>query len=143
MLEDSIYVVAAFSGWLVAQAAKFVLSLKQDGVTLSDLVQSGGMPSSHSSFMASITTVIGLVNGFDSAIFGLSLALTGVIAYDAFGVRRTAGENAAKIAQILDKLEIESINKHYYLTSGHKPVEVAVGLVTGLFCGLAVYAIYV
>ena len=86
-MDGTLYIVAPVAGWLVAQGIKFVLTLRKDGVTLTDAFQSGGMPSSHSAFMVALTTVIGLNEGFDSAIFGLSLAITAIVMYDARELR--------------------------------------------------------
>ena len=51
------------------------------------ILGAGGMPSSHSAVVTSITTLIGKNQGVDSPIFALSLI---VVMYDACGVRRAA-----------------------------------------------------
>ena len=54
------------------------------------ILGAGGMPSSHSAVVTSITTLIGKNQGVDSPIFALSLIVAIVVMYDACGVRRAA-----------------------------------------------------
>ncbi len=54
------------------------------------ILGAGGMPSSHSAVVTSITTLIGKNQGVDSPIFALSLIVALVVMYDACGVRRAA-----------------------------------------------------
>jgi acid phosphatase family membrane protein YuiD len=61
------------------------------------LVETGGMPSSHSALMTGTTATIGWQLGFDDPLFALAAALSFVILYDASGVRRAAGLTAARI----------------------------------------------
>ena len=46
------------------------------------------MPSSHTASVIAVTLMVGTVNGFDSAVFAVSLAFSLVVMYDATGVRR-------------------------------------------------------
>lgn len=55
---------------------------------------SGGMPSSHSAFMTSVTTVIALEEGVGSMLFLLAFAITCVVLHDAVVVRRQVGIHA-------------------------------------------------
>ena len=54
------------------------------------ILGAGGMPSSHSAVVTSITTLIGKNQGVDSPIVALSLIVALVVMYDACGVRRAA-----------------------------------------------------
>lgn len=134
------YLIAPTCGWLVAQAIKFALTLRKDGVRLQDFWASGGMPSSHTGFMAALTTVIGLQEGFYSSIFGLALAITGVIVYDAMGVRRTVGEHTDAIRELQKSDHLRSrviLND----AKGHTPAEVCIGGLVGIIVGIVVYMI--
>lgn len=137
MTENShsyIYVLTPFIGWIVAQGIKFAHSLKSDGFQWSDTLQSGGMPSSHLAFMASITTVVGVGMGFDSAVFALALAVTLIIAYDAMGVRRTTGEQTDALKQIAKKSGTKL--KFTHDARGHTPMEVFAGAAVGVLVGI-------
>ena len=68
-------------------------------LSLNDIFVTGGMPSSHSAFVVSLTTAIYLQEGASTA-FAISLVLALIIIRDAFGVRRTVG----KEGQALQKL---------------------------------------
>lgn len=85
------YIATPLSGWIAAQSIKFIISLRKNGITWSDTIQSGGMPSSHTAFMVSLTTIVGIGQGFLSAIFALSAGVTAIVIYDSLGVRRTTG----------------------------------------------------
>src|SRR4051812_11965035 len=105
------YLIAPTLGWLVAQSLKFAFSLRKNGLQWVDFTASGGMPSSHSAIMMSIATLIGLEQGLTSAMFGLAMAITGIIVYDAIGVRRTVGEHTEAIRELqkADKVQTKVI----------------------------------
>jgi acid phosphatase family membrane protein YuiD len=135
------YIVAPVVGWLVAQAIKFAISLRKDGIRWGDLVQSGGMPSSHSAFMMALTTVIGLSLGISNVAFGISASLTAIIVYDAMGVRRTTGQQTVAI------LELAKSTKHQLKTEitiarGHTPIEAFMGCLVGIIVGFAIYSVW-
>jgi len=104
-------------------------------------MSSGGMPSSHSSFVTAVTTVIGLTEGFDSLIFALGAIVSLIVMYDASGVRRAAGNQAKVINDILASIENSGINLDKKLKEmlGHTPVEVAAGGVLGIVIALLLH----
>jgi len=65
------------------------------------LVETGGMPSSHSALMTGTAACIGWQHGFDGALFALGATLSFVVLYDASGVRRAAGLTAARVNQLV------------------------------------------
>ena len=60
------------------------------------------MPSSHSAIVTGLATLIGKYEGVDSPIFAVSLILALVVMYDACGVRRAAGKQAALLNKIIE-----------------------------------------
>jgi len=72
---------------------------KKDHVSLA--LWSGGMPSAHSSFVASLTTAIAIKHWINSDLFALALVLTVVVIYDAINVRYEAWLHAEKINEKL------------------------------------------
>ena len=134
-MNEYIYLIAPFSGWVVAQTIKFVLTLRKDGIRLSDAVQSGGMPSSHAAFMAALTTVIGLELGATDPIFGLAVAATAIVLYDAAGVRQTTGQQTQAIKE-LAKGQSNKLKSSIQDARGHTIVEVAAGVLVGVVTGL-------
>src|SRR3712207_3725402 len=61
---------------------------------LARIFTSGGMPSSHSSFVTCMSTMVGIKHGFDSSIFAISAIVSCIIMYDASGVRQAVGKHA-------------------------------------------------
>ena len=134
-MSDYLFIIAPLSGWVVAQTLKVILELRKDGVQLRDAWASGGMPSSHSAGIVSLTTAIGIEQGSKSAIFGLALTITAVILYDSVGVRRTTGENAIAITELESKLHTKAKQK-IHIARGHTPQQVAGGVFLGLAIGV-------
>lgn len=61
------------------------------------LVETGGMPSSHSALITGTSAGIGWSHGFQDPLFALAACLCFVILYDASGVRRAAGLTASRV----------------------------------------------
>jgi acid phosphatase family membrane protein YuiD len=141
--------IAAMLGWMVAQIVKlpigFLRTKKWDWALL---INAGGMPSSHSSLMTAVTTAIGLNQGWNSPLFILSLSITGIVIYDATGVRRQAGFHAERINQILRTVvtehRIEEPERVELLEIiGHSPAEAAAGALLGIVIAFVVWLIMV
>ena len=135
-LSTYIYILAAITGWLTAQAIKFAISLHQDGISWGDLLSSGGMPSTHASFVSSVAITIGINEGFDSSVFGVAVVLLGVVIYDAIGIRRVTGENTKALNKILKHMKIRKYETALHLALGHTPYQAGVGVIVGVCCGL-------
>lgn len=130
--------------WFIAQLIKIIIDLiRTKSVDLKLLTSSGGMPSSHSSFVTSMATSIGLTQGFDSPMFAISFAFCMVVMYDAAGVRRAAGKQAAAINDIADIMENYGFKMDENLKEllGHTPVQVAAGAVLGISLAVLMYSI--
>ncbi|MBQ6554906.1 MAG: divergent PAP2 family protein [Firmicutes bacterium] len=126
--------------WFVAQVIKIILDLiRTKSLDWRLITSSGGMPSSHSSFVTSLATSIGLTQGFDSPMFAITFVLCMVVMYDAAGVRRAAGKQAAAINDIADILENYGFRMDENLKEllGHTPVEVAAGALLGIGLSIA------
>ena len=93
---------AGIIGWLSAQVIKVILTLfSEKRLDLTRLYGSGGMPSSHTSFVMALTFSIGKIHGFNIPSFAVSLAFSFVVMYDAAGVRRAAGKQAAVLNKLI------------------------------------------
>ena len=116
---------------LLAQFLKIVFNFFSTGdIRFGIMFETGGMPSSHSALITGATSGIGYELGFDSAIFALSVAISLIVMYDASGVRKSAGIQAAEINKLIKKLDHESkvLLKE---NLGHTKIEVLVGSVLG------------
>lgn len=135
----SVYLYSIIWAWLVANLVKYLLkSLRQNNFKLSRRIfDSGDMPSAHTATVASITTVIGLIDGFGSSIFGLSVIFLAIVMHDAVRVRRSTGEQGIAINKLIESQKVEI--KLPYFSKGHTPIEVAMGLVLGVAIGVIVF----
>jgi acid phosphatase family membrane protein YuiD len=135
------YLIAPFLGWVVAQSIKFAVRLNKDGIQWGDTIQSGGMPSSHSACMVALTTVIGVHQGFSSALFALSAGITGIILYDAMGVRRSAGQLTEAVKELSKKTSTK-LSTELTNSKGHDPIEVFAGFLVGIVIGVLTTVIF-
>ncbi len=127
---------AAALAWAVAQALKVMLTLAiSRRFDKSRVLGSGGMPSSHSAMACAMLMTIGFREGFSSSIFALAFCFSGVVMYDAAGVRRSTGKNAAVINQLMDMLSGNGYTfdeKRLKELVGHTPIQVLAGILLGI-----------
>ena len=94
---------AAIISWALAQGFKTIRPIVTERkFDASRLTGTGGMPSSHSSLVMALTTSVGKYNGFDSALFAISLIFSFVVMYDSAGIRRAAGKQAEIINYMIE-----------------------------------------
>lgn len=139
-LHNSIFFISVLS-WFIAQVLKVIINYAhKKKIDLKLLLSSGGMPSSHSSFVCSTATSIGLIDGFYSNIFALALVMSLIVMYDAAGVRRAAGKQAAVINIIVENIENQGIKIDQRLKEllGHSPIEVISGALLGIFISMTI-----
>lgn len=126
----------AILAWFVAQVLKVIIVLIHDKkLDFYRLIGSGGMPSSHSAFVVSLATGVGIKDGIDSTVFAIAFVLAFVVMYDAAGVRRAAGEQAKILNQIVEKWEtddLETKGEKLKELLGHTPLEVFGGTLLGI-----------
>ena len=107
--------------------------------------QTGGMPSSHSAGVSTLTTYIALQRGLPTFDFALSLIYGLIVMYDAQGVRRQTGELTLKVNSLNDL--VEKIHKEESVEFkqsapklkemlGHQPEEVVGGAIMGVLIGI-------
>lgn len=133
MIEQYVYLVAAAAAWFTAQLLKYVFGSLKNGrwFDSSVVLHSGNMPSVHTATVVSLAAIIGIVDGFNSALFALAFLFAAVVAYDAMGVRRSSGEQGQVIKQAIKDKSIKA--KIPYVALGHTKLEVAAGAIIGLF----------
>lgn len=133
------YLVPPLAAWLIAQIFKVLLtSFRQRRLNLRVLAETGGMPSSHSAIVMGLTSAVGRINGVASDIFAVALILSLVVMYDAAGVRRAAGRQAAVLNRLVEDLvHMRGIQEDRLRELlGHTPIEVLVGAAIGVLVGL-------
>ena len=96
------------------------------------LIETGGMPSSHSALVTGTAAGIGLQLGFNDPVFALASTIAFIVMYDASGIRRSAGLTAAKVNQISKNNSNELSSDNTLKESlGHTKIEVLVGSFLG------------
>lgn len=105
------------------------------------LVGTGGMPSSHAASASALATSVGIAAGWGSPLFAVAAYFALVVLYDATGIRRAAGRQAA----ILNRM-IEELKEHHTIEGerliellGHTRLEVLAGTAYGIVLALALY----
>jgi acid phosphatase family membrane protein YuiD len=133
------FLLAPIVAWSICQVAKVTLvSIRQRRLNLRALADTGGMPSSHSAIVMGLTAAIGKYSGVASAPFAIALIFSFVVMYDAAGLRRAAGRQAAVLNRLVeDLMHMRGVQEPVLRELlGHTPVEVLVGAVIGVAVGL-------
>ena len=137
-IQNNSVLVAAVLAWAIAQLLKIISwALVSRELNFRRLVEPGGMPSSHSAFVTSLATGIGLYEGFDSTLFALATVFALIVMYDASGVRRAAGKQARVLNAIIEDLNRRELHpERLRELLGHTPIEVLVGALLGIVIAL-------
>ena len=136
ILGNNILDVVAVA-WFTAQFLKVILGLITDRkFYYNRFWETGGLPSSHSATVVSLSTAMAIVHGISSSQFAISIVLAVIVIHDAVGIRRAAGKQAGvlnRMGILLNKIYNEGYN-HEEMKEllGHKPVEVLAGAILGI-----------
>ncbi|MEM1483840.1 divergent PAP2 family protein [Oscillospiraceae bacterium PP1C4] len=168
VITSNYLINVGFIAWFTAQILKTVLAyIPNKKVNWERLVGAGGMPSSHSSLVCAIAVGVAKKVGYGSPEFALSLALAGIVMYDAMGVRRAAGEQAKVLNQMVvdfkdmflmlkeefdalargnpaeetddtDDTDAQKKSKRLKEFLGHTPLEVLCGAILGIVIAVVI-----
>lgn len=148
--------IAALTSIFFAQVIKVPITLVvtkefKPGLAFS----TGGMPSSHSAAVASLTTAVGILEGVTSIPFAISFVFGVIVMFDASGVRRQAGKQAVVLNQLIKDFQYfvegakdwnkkEEFEKRQELKEllGHQPIEVFFGGLTGVGIAFLLFQFY-
>ena len=140
LLSVNVPLTLAIIGWAGAQVLKvFVVLITKHRLEWGVVLNGGGMPSSHSATVCALATSIGMMHGWDSAIFSFSSVTAFVVMYDAFNVRRAAGEQAKILNYMMGHWMLMSpamFGKELKELLGHTPVQVFAGGALGILIGI-------
>ncbi|AXN38603.1 MULTISPECIES: divergent PAP2 family protein [Peribacillus] len=141
--------IAIFFAQFIKVPIHFIAFRKVDWSLLNS---TGGMPSSHSAAVSALTVAVGIETGMDSPVFAVATIFAVITMFDATGVRRQAGEQAAVLNQLVTDFNtfVEQAKnwqkkaekqKQQQLKEllGHKPIEVFFGALTGVFIALILH----
>lgn len=129
----------SLTAWFLAQFLKGVFYfIKEKRINFRRFVGAGGMPSSHSALVSSLTVAIGETEGWSSPIAALAIVTALIVMYDAAGVRLAASKQAVVLNKMLDEVfeEGEFHQERLKELLGHTPVEVFAGAALGIVVAL-------
>lgn len=129
------YLLSSVLGFLLAQTIKYVLATRKNK-DWRQFFRSGSMPSSHTTVVISLATVILAHEGF-SDLFAVVAVLAMITVYDALVARRSIGEQGAALVRLIEKSPFAK-DPLPRVALGHKPKEVAAGAVLGVIIGIVV-----
>ena len=125
----------ALSVGFIVQGYKGFMAFFQTGRwNLRRFVETGGMPSSHSASVAALSTAVGLSQGFNTALFSVTLYFSLIVMYDAAGLRRAAGRQAMVLNRLIERhfQHPEKETQKLMELLGHTPFEVLIGAALGV-----------
>lgn len=138
---DSIAIASLLSGFS-AQVVKLVLETMKTGKPRpSALLNTGGMPSSHTALVTTLTIGVGKKVGIDSSLFSVTLIFSMYFVFEATGLRQEVGKQARLLNELVDDL----LQSHHLNTKrlkefiGHTWKEVFVGFLVGALVGVLAF----
>lgn len=120
---------------VLTQILKLSIDKIQGNLNLKNIfISYGGMPSAHTAFAVSVTTMAGIWEGFTSAIFASSLVFTLIIMRDAVTFRNILGNQGKLLNTLVQKLPRAQQKgmPHFLERVGHSASEVGVGTILGI-----------
>ena len=129
--------IAALTALLIQLYKGLLAWAKRGRPNFRRFVETGGMPSSHSAAVAALTTTVAMTDGVLSSLFGVTLFFSLIVMYDAAGLRRAAGRQAALLNRIMAEKENRVAAEHQLFESlGHTPLQVLVGAAIGVLAAI-------
>ena len=148
MLDKFYPLIAAILANFIAQITKPIFHyFKTKTWDFSQIFESGGFPSSHTSVVVALTLALGLKSGFESNGFFIAAVFSLTVIYDAANVRYYSGQNIRLTRQLIDDMQHllkTNFDNPIYKEKikqvlGHKWVEIFGGIILGLLTAYLLY----
>ncbi len=126
---------ASLISLLVAQFVKpFIAVASGHSFRVGRMFYTGGMPSSHTSLVTTLTLSIWGIEGSDSILFSMSLIFALYFVFEATGLRQEVGHQARVLNEMLDELtKTQKVDRgRLRELVGHTWSEVLGGVVVGV-----------
>ncbi|UCF05667.1 MAG: divergent PAP2 family protein [bacterium] len=134
--------IAALISAIAAQILKpFMDLIQRKGFNVFRILDTGGMPSSHTAVVTTLTVGVAVYQGVASPLFGISLIISLYFIFEATGLRQEVGNQARVLNEIIEKVK----DTHHFDTDslqeliGHTWAEVIGGFALGLLVALIIY----
>ena len=96
--------IASLVSVFCAQLIKpFVELIQSKKFNLFRMMDTGGMPSSHTAMVTTLTVGVAVYRGIDSVLFGISLIFSLYFVFEATGLRQEVGNQARVLNEIIEK----------------------------------------
>lgn len=134
----NIFIVPILVGAIV-QVTKFVIYSLRHGWDFHYIMTHGHMPSSHTAFIVSLLTSIGIYDGIHTGAFAVAVGLGVIVIDDAVRLRVILGDQGRYLNSLMRVLDIDE-KKFPRLKErvGHRISEVIAGGIYGLFLTLLI-----
>lgn len=132
--------VALVSG-IAAQLLKpFIDVLRKQRFDPLRVFDTGGMPSSHTAVVTTLTIGIGIYQGVDSPLFAISLIMGLYFIFEATGLRQEVGNQARVLNEMMERLAARQQHKmepeELRELVGHTWIEVIAGFALGVLVAI-------
>ena len=133
-MEEYKYVLIPIISIIAAQILKTLIeTISTKHFSLERLFNgAGGMPSTHTTAVISLTTLMYIDYGITSELFAICLIFSLIVMYDAMGIRYETGKQAEIINILAKKANLKESFVLLKEKIGHKPIEVLGGIVFGI-----------
>jgi acid phosphatase family membrane protein YuiD len=136
--------LAALAAGLAAQVLKpFVDALRTRRFNPLRILDTGGMPSSHTAVVTALTIGVGVYQGVASPLFAVSLIMGLYFVFEATGLRQEVGNQARVLNEIMERLTVRHEHRvepeELRELIGHTWIEVVAGLAVGAVVAVLMY----
>ncbi len=136
--------LAALAAGLAAQVLKpFVDALRTRRFNPLRILDTGGMPSSHTAVVTALTIGVGVYQGVASPLFAVSLIMGLYFVFEATGLRQEVGNQARVLNEIMERLTVRHEHRvepeELRELIGHTWIEVVAGLAVGGIVAVLMY----
>lgn len=139
--------IAPLASAIIAQLGKLLVKSNNLKFNWQSFSSYSGMPSSHAAMIISLTTSVGLTQGFSSALFFVCVILSFFIIRDALGLRQYVGQHGRILNSLVKDLsgnKIIGAEKYPKLIEkiGHTPAQIIAGAILGFLISLTGFYIF-
>ncbi len=136
--------LAALVSGLAAQILKpFVDVLRKERFSPLRVLDTGGMPSSHTAVVTTLTIGVAVYQGVTSPLFAVSLIMGLYFVFEATGLRQEVGNQARMLNEVMERLTVQHRHRvepeELRELIGHTWIEVIAGFALGVLVAVLLY----
>ena len=142
-MSSYLMIIAPFAAAAIAQTSKAFFN-RRNPFKISELYRFSysGMPSGHSAFVASLVTIIGLIEGATSPVFALALVFAVLTINDALRLRKYLGNQGAVLNILISDLKDDHFLDEKYPILKERIGHTIYDVIAGVFLGVVVSLIF-